>query len=160
MPESDEDDAPRLPADVLKRVALYQRWVIACVLSQLTMWLGIFVLSILNGEWVDFEVPVFLSLVLDFAGAAFAFLIYWAVRSPVWAVNAGLGVLALATALVVLDLLALVLVVGLLLLTVANGVATRALDRNGVRVGFFGADLNEIEGDGFGAYDDEVDAGW
>ncbi|VTT98284.1 unnamed protein product [Gemmataceae bacterium] len=158
MPESD-DDAPRLPADVLKRVAHYQRWVIACVLSQLTMWLGILVLSILNGGWVDFEVPVALSFVVDLAGAAFAFLIYWVVRSPVWAVGAGLGVIALVLAVLALDLWLVAPVVGLLLLTVANGVATRALGRNGVRVGFFGADLNEIADDGFGADDDE-DAGW
>ncbi|WP_439620427.1 hypothetical protein [Gemmata sp.] len=145
MPESD-DAAPRLPADVLRRVARYQRWVIACVLSQLTMWLGLLVLGILNGEWVDVEVPLFLTFVLDLAGAAFSFLIYWTVRDPFWAVVMGLA--------------AVPPIMGLLTMTAVNGTATATLTRNGVRVGFFGAELNEIEGDWFGAYDDEEDAGW
>lgn len=144
MPEFDED-VPRLPAEVLKRVARYQRWVIACVLSQITMWLGLLVLSILNGEWVDVEVPLFLTFVIDLAGAAFSFLIYWTVRDPFWAAVMGLA--------------AVPPIMGLLTMTAVNGTATATLNRNGVVVGFFGADLNEIEEGVLGGYDDE-DAGW
>lgn len=144
MSEFDED-SPRLHVEDLKRVARYQRWVIACVLSQITMWLCLLVLSVVERERIETDVPLFLTILLGMAGAIYAFLIYWTIRSPFWAVVMGLA--------------SIPPLLGLLVLTAVNGAATQALTRNGVKVGLFGADLNKIEADGGGFYDDE-DAGW
>ncbi|MBA4187156.1 MAG: hypothetical protein C0467_03975 [Planctomycetaceae bacterium] len=144
MPDFD-DNSPRLSVEELKRIARYQRWVIACVLAQITMWLGILILSILDGVWIDSELPLFLTVLLGLAGGVYAFLIYWEIRNPLWAAVMGLA--------------SILPLMGLLTLTAVNGLATQILNRNGVTVGFFGADVNTIEEQSGGFYDDE-DAGW
>jgi hypothetical protein len=142
--------ALRIPVDDLRRVASYQRWVIACVLTQITMWLGLLVIAtvdganVLDGARVGTDLPRFLTWLLGVGGGMYAFLIYWSLGSPVRAVLMGLACVPP--------------LLGLLALTAVNGAATRALNDSGVKVGLFGADLNEIrEGSVF--YDDE-DAGW
>lgn len=144
MPEFD-DDTPRLPMEVLKSVAFHQRWLIACVLSQVAMWLMLLALGVVGGEWVDLESALVLSFFLNLPGAALSYFTYSPIRSPLWAA--------------VMFLAALPPVLGLLTMTVANGVATAALARNGVPVGLFGVDQAEIGDRIFGVYDDE-DAGW
>jgi len=131
--------------DELKRIARYQRWVIACVLAQITMWLCLLVLSFLERGWVDTDIPLFLTVLLDLAGAVYAFLIYWTMRNPFLAVVMGLA--------------SIPPLLGLLALTAVNSTATRTLNANGVHVGFFGADLNKMEEEG-GIYYDDEDAGW
>jgi len=144
MPDFDEE-SPRFPMSELKLIARYQRWVIACVLAQITMWLCLLVMSFLQGGWVDTDIPLFLTVILDIAGAVYAFLIYWTMRNPVLAVIMGLACIPP--------------LLGLLALTAVNSTATRTLTANGVHVWFFGADLNTMEEEG-GIYYDDEDAGW
>jgi len=144
MPDFDED-SPRLPMSELKLIARYQRWVIACVLAQITMWLCLLVMSFLERGWIETDIPLFLTVLLDIAGAVYAFLIYWTMRNPFLAVVMGLA--------------SIPPLLGLLALTAVNSTATRTLTANGVHVGFFGVDLNKMEEEG-GIYYDDEDAGW
>lgn len=143
MPDFDEDN-PRLPGEELRRIARYQRWVIACVLAQISLWVALLVLAIANGRGIDLDVPICLTLILGIAGGAYSFLIYWQIRDPFWACVMGVA--------------SMVPFLGFFALAAVNSAATQLLNRNGVQVGFFGADLNKIE-DGGWVYDDE-DAGW
>jgi hypothetical protein len=144
MPDFD-DDHPRLPGEELRRLARYQRWVIACVLAQISMWVAaLLMMGFLSGSSIDMDVPLFLTLILGVAGGVYAFLIYWAIRDPFWACMMGFA--------------SMVPFLGFLALAAVNSETTKLLNRNGVQVGFFGADLNKIE-DGGWVYDDE-DAGW
>jgi len=129
----------------LKLIARYQRWVIACVLAQITMWLCLLVMSFLERGWIETDIPLFLTVLLDIAGAVYAFLIYWTMRNPFLAVVMGLA--------------SIPPLLGLLALTAVNSTATRTLTANGVHVGFFGVDLNKMEEEG-GIYYDDEDAGW
>ena len=140
-----DEDTPRLPVADLKRLAGYQRWVIACVLAQITMWLGILVMSIVDGGWIDTDVPKFLTWIFGIGGGIYAFLIYWTLRNPFFALVMGLA--------------SVIPFLGLLTLTVVNGAASRILNRNGVQVGLFGADLNEIQERAF-EFEDGDDPGW
>ncbi|GIW91876.1 MAG: hypothetical protein KatS3mg109_2308 [Pirellulaceae bacterium] len=106
-------------------VARYQRGVIVCLLLAI----------ILNIAQVFIPEPFRLlgGLALLTAGVAsmvFVILLAIKVYHPI------LGVL--------LGILALVPCIGLLALLVVNGKATRILQENGIRVGFFGADLSQI----------------
>jgi len=134
-----------LPMSELKLIARYQRWVIACVLAQITMWLCLLVMSFLERGWIETDIPLFLTVLLDIAGAVYAFLIYWTMRNPFLAVVMGLA--------------SIPPLLGLLALTAVNSTATRTLTANGVHVGFFGVDLNKMEEEG-GIYYDDEDAGW
>lgn len=145
MPMLDYDaNHPRLPGDELRRLARYQRWVIACVLAQITMWVTLLVMWAREGGGMDLDIPVFLTIILGVVGGVYAFLIYWSIRDPFWA-----GVMGVASMIPFLGFFALATV---------NSETTKVLNRNGVSVGFFGADLNKIE-DGGWVYDDD-DAGW
>lgn len=134
-----------MPMSELKLIARYQRWVIACVLAQITMWLCLLVMSFLERGWIETDIPLFLTVLLDIAGAVYAFLIYWTMRNPFLAVVMGLA--------------SIPPLLGLLALTAVNSTATRTLTANGVHVGFFGVDLNKMEEEG-GIYYDDEDAGW
>src|SRR5262245_6904880 len=133
MPEFDDPDAPRRPAEELRRVARYQRWIVGAVFCQLALWLGYYIR--MHGYLTDFgnqtNLPVAITFIIGIAGGVYAFLIYWTIRNPLWA-----GVMGLACFLPFL---------GLLALTVVNGTATRFLTANGVRVGWFCADPDAIE---------------
>ena len=93
------------PADELRRVARYQRWLIASVVIQVTLWVAWLILSAANQSigvrWESFLLQV--TVILGCVGGVYAFLIYWTVRDPFWAVAMGLasvppflGVFALA----------------------------------------------------------------
>jgi hypothetical protein len=147
MPVYDDEDAvgPQTPADDLRRVARYQRWVIATVLAQITLWIGYLVLGSLNGSGFGGggRFAVVLTVALGCVGGVYTFLIYWTLRQPVQAVVIGLACLPP--------------LIGLFGLMAVNMAATRMLGSNGVSVGVFGADLDSIE-DTPGLYDE--DAGW
>ncbi|MCE9566124.1 MAG: hypothetical protein K8U57_29230 [Planctomycetes bacterium] len=162
MPDFDEDN-PRLPVEELKRIAGYQRWVIACVLAQVTMWLGILVMNVADGDLVELDIPVLVTCLLGGVGGIFAFLIYQAIRDPLWAGVMGLAVIVPAVGVFLLPSLSwltvLLPVMSLLALTVVTSATTQVLNRNGVKIGLFGADLNEIK-ESFEYEDDGEDPGW
>jgi hypothetical protein len=144
----DEDDGRRRPTEELRRIARYQRWLIATLLAQVGLWVGFVALTALGvGPAGDgLRLPLFLAFLIGCVGGIFAFLLGWTVRGPVSAVAMGVGVV--------------VPCLGLVVLTVVNGMATTALRANGVRVGMFGADPDAIAGDEpYGTAEDD-DAGW
>jgi hypothetical protein len=132
-------------ADELRRVARYQRWLIAVVLAQLVLWLGYVALMVLGGELEDeLRLPMVLTFILGAVGAVFVFLTSWELRGALVA-----AVFALTT---------FVPCMGLLVIVLVNGYATAELRKNGVRVGFFGANPGEIRDRP--SYDDDDEAGW
>jgi hypothetical protein len=141
----DDDGVLRRPADDLRRLARYQRWIVGVVLAQIALWIGFLLLSLVRGEAVGdgMGFPLFLTVVLGFAGGLFAFLIYCTVRNPV--IGLVMGAACVPPFL------------GVLALVVVNGVATRALESDGILVGMFGADADAIE-DVPGLYDEQD--GW
>ena len=147
---SNDADGPRRPVDELRRIARYQRWLIATLLAQLALWVGFVALSALGagpvGDGLRF--PLLFTVILGCVGGGFAFLLAWTVRGPASAVVMGLGVV--------------VPCLGLVVLTIVNGIATTTLRENGVRVGLFGADPDAITDAGLyaGAEDEEDDPGW
>lgn len=147
--EEDDEDGPRRPVEELRRIARYQRWLIATLLAELGLWVGFVALSWLGagpiGDGLRF--PLVLTVILGCVGGIYAFLICWTVRGPVPAVVMGLAVV--------------VPLLGLVAITVVNGYATTALQANGVRVGIFGADVDSI-GEATGLYGDGEDdnPGW
>ncbi len=145
MPGHDEEIARR-PADELQRVARNQRWIVAVVLAQLALWAGCLFLGLTRrGGSLDLEFPLFLTVALGCVGGIYAFLIYWTVRDPFWAVVMGLA--------------SIPPVVGLLTLTVVNGTATRTLNASGVAVGLFGAEPADID-TAFAWLDEDGDDTW
>jgi hypothetical protein len=146
--EFDEYDRPGggRPADQLRRIARYQRWLIAVVLGQLVLWLAFIVLMALDpndvGDAIAF--PMVLTLILGGVGAVFVFLTAWELRG--------------AFAALVFGLATFVPCMGLLVITLVNGYATAELKKHGLRVGLFGASAADVE-DRRSLYDDE-DAGW
>lgn len=132
-------------ADGLKRIARYQRWLIAVVLAQLALWLGFIALTVLNsGRAPVIYLPGVLTLVLGGVGGIFVFLLAWELRG--------------AFAAVVFGLATFVPCIGLIVLTLVNGYASAELRKHGVKVGVFGASLADIDLRE-SLYDDE-DAGW
>ncbi|QJW95488.1 hypothetical protein [Frigoriglobus tundricola] len=132
-------------ADGLKRIARYQRWLIAVVLAQLALWLGFIALTLLNsGRAPGIDFPGVLTLILGGVGGVFVFLLAWELRG--------------AFAAVVFGLATLVPCIGLIVLTLVNGYASTELRKHGVKVGVFGAGLADIDSRE-SLYDDE-DAGW
>ena len=145
MPEYDDDPPPRRSADDLRRLARYQRWIVAVVLAQVGLWIGYLVLALARDEPIAGppRFTIILTVILGCAGGIFAFLIYCTVRNPVS------GLMMAAACIPPL--------LGLLALVVVNSTATRELEANGVPVGMFGADPDIIE-DIPGLYDE--DEGW
>lgn len=131
---TDHDEAERRPSEELRRIARYQRWLMACVLTQLALWVGCAALSVSGrtfGLGDDFALA--LTVILGSAGGIYAFLIYWTVRDPLWAAVMGLA--------------SMPPFLGVLTLVAVNVTATRALTANGVAVGLFGADADAIAGE-------------
>ncbi len=129
------------PVEELRRIARYQRWLVAVVLGQLVLWMGYLVLSILGSRLEDdLRFPLVLTFILGGVGAVFVFLTSWELRGAFVAV-----VFAMAT---------VVPCMGLLVIVLASGYATAELRKNGVRVGLFGASADEIR-DRPSYYDDD-----
>lgn len=143
--DGDEFGPAERSVDDLKRIARYQRWLIAVVLAQLALWGGFVALIALGGPGdARPQLPVVLTFILGGVGAVFVFLLAWELRGPFVAVALGL-----ATVLPCM---------GLFVLTLVSGYASAELKRHGVKVGIFGtapADIDERPS----LYDDE-DAGW
>ena len=148
---SDLDDlldkltAPRRPADDLRRLARYQRWIVGLTLAQVTLWLACLLIVILRGVQSDvaFRFPLAVTVTLGCVGGVFAFLIYCTIRNPVVAIVMGAACIPP--------------LLGVLALVVVNGAAARELKADGVPVGMFGADADAIE-DVPGLYDEQD--GW
>jgi hypothetical protein len=147
----DWDDAGR-PAgersgEDLKRIARYQRWLVAVVLAQLALWVGFIALVGLGGmRNADraMQFPSVLTLILGAVGAVFVFLVSWELRGAFAAVAFGGATL--------------IPCVGLLVLAMVSGYATTELRKHGVKVGLFGASLDAID-ERPDPYGDD-DAGW
>lgn len=140
----DENDSPRRSVPELQRIARYHRWLIATLLAQLTLWGGFILLMFLSGGGVNFRFALVLTCILGAVGGIYAFLLYCQLRRPFWGVVIGLAIV--------------VPVLSLLAITVANNTASLVLKANGVKVGMFGANIDEIEEASL--YDDIDDAGW
>lgn len=138
----DEFGPPERPVEALKRIARYQRWLIAVVLAQLALWAGFIVLMPLLGGSVQF--PVVLTFILGCVGGIYVFMLSWELKGPFAAF-----VFAPATIFPCM---------GLLILTLVNGYASAELKRHGIKVGVFGASERAIT-ERPSLYDDE-DAGW
>lgn len=109
----------------VRAVALYQKGIVVCILAYLVC-LGL----ALAGFAILQNVVPWVALVAVLVGAVLVVLL--AIR----VYGVGLGI--------VLGLLTLVPLLGLLILLMVNGKATRVLRDNGARVGLFGADLSTI----------------
>lgn len=132
-------------AEGLRRIARYQRWLIAVVLAQLALWGGFIAIMVLSrGRGADVQFPVVLTIILGVVGGLFVFLLSWELRGPFAATVFGIATV--------------VPCIGLLILTMVNGYATTELRKHGVPVGVFGASLAAID-ERPSPYDDE-DAGW
>jgi hypothetical protein len=140
------DDAPRRAADELRRIARYQRWVIAIMLAQAALWVGYLLLSYARGEnpREGLGLPVRLTFILGGVGGIFTFLLYWTLRGPFLALVMGLAAVPPCF--------------GMLVMVVASAKATEVLKQNGVRVawlfGAFDGDIHDYE------ELDTDDAGW
>lgn len=142
--EPDRARGERSP-DALRRIVGYQRWLIAVVLAQLALWLGVVALTAAaGGRGNELRFPVTLTLVLGAVGGIFVFLLSCEIRG--------------AFAAVVFGLATVVPCMGLVILTLVNSYASAELKKHGVKVGLFGASSADVK-DRPSPYDDE-DAGW
>ncbi len=111
----------------LRGVAWYQKGIIACILVQLLFIIGLFT--------VPEELRPLAQLALIPIGlASTVFLFLLAIK----VYGTGIGIL--------LGILTFVPCLGLLLLLMVNGKATRVLRQNGYQVGFLGARLSQFDG--------------
>ena len=109
----------------LKSIATYQKGILICIL--------IYLLTIVGNFFIPEDVQILLGLALAVLGVVstvFVFLL------AIKVYNTGVGIL--------LGLLALVPCLGLIVLLVINGKATRILQQNGHKVGLLGADLSQF----------------
>ncbi|HVX59237.1 MAG TPA: hypothetical protein VHC19_01500 [Pirellulales bacterium] len=109
----------------LKNIATYQKGILVCIL--------IYLLTIVGNFFIPEDVQILLGLALAVLGVVstvFVFLL------AIKVYNTGVGIL--------LGLLALVPCLGLIVLLVINGKATRILQQNGHKVGLLGADLSQF----------------
>lgn len=142
-----DDDLPRRPAAELRRIARYQRWIVAVVLAQIALWLGFILLSLISGQnpGSGLRFPTILTFFLGGVGGIYAFLTYWSIRGPFAALIMGLGSIPPC--------------MGIFVLMVVNATATGVLKENGVRLWFFwGAMESDILDDH--ELGDEEDEGW
>ncbi len=113
----------------LKQLAMYQRGLILCLLVQILA-------GAANGVARANLIPILASvtalvvLIAIIAGVVFAILVATRVYSTV------LGIF--------LGLLAIIPCVGLVILLVINQAATKKLTENGIKVGFFGANMSQF----------------
>lgn len=140
----DEFGPPERSVEALKRIARYQRWLVAVVLAQLALWAGFIGLTLVGGGGNSVQFPVALTFLLGCVGGIYVFLLSWELKGPFAAF-----VFAPATVFPCM---------GLLILTLVNGYASAELKRHGIKVGVFGASERAIT-ERPSLYDDE-DAGW
>ncbi len=117
----------------LRRVGVYQKGIIICILLYFV--LGIAQAFIVPSVPADARLIVSIAtrlcvLGLFLTATVFVVLLAMKVYSPV------LGV--------VLGVFTLVRCIGLIVLFLVNGKATKVLKQNGIKVGFFGADLSQV----------------
>jgi hypothetical protein len=145
MADLTDDDVPRRPAEELRRIARYQRWVVAVILAEVALWVGFIAISWLRDSPFNdgLRIPIVFSFILGGVGGIFTFLLYWTVRGPLAAMLHGLTAVPPA--------------LGTLVLLLANTTATTVLKNHGVRVGIFGAFEADIPDD---PPDDEFDGDW
>jgi hypothetical protein len=144
-PDDPPEDERRPPAD-LRRIALYQRLLILCLLAQLLLWVG-YVVAVTTGLARDNGEGAVLALIwtagIGLLGGAIVFLVTAKLD------GAALGLM--------LGALTVIPCLGLVAITAVSTRATAALRANGVRVGLFGARSSDIEA-GAGGFDpDEYD---
>lgn len=115
------------PAGIdLRAVARRQKWVIYCIAAYLTL-----VLSLPGAPSEDFDLVIqVFGLAIVVTAAVLVFLLAIAIYNP--------GVSA------ILGIVALVPLVGLFVLLVLSGSATRVLRKHGIRVGLIGASWRTI----------------
>jgi hypothetical protein len=146
-PFDDHERDLKRDTERLRRLARYQRWLIAVVLGQLVVWLGFIVLMVLGREIGrdPMRLPMMLTVVLNGIGAIFLALTMVELGRPLGATIFGFA--------------ALFPCIGLLIITLVNSYATTELQKHGVKVGLFGANLADIENRP-SPYDIDEDAGW
>jgi hypothetical protein len=121
----------------LKRVAVYQKGLLVCILVQLILFIAVFLII----EVSQFAIPpedrfILLHLfnlaysLVAITGTVFTFLL----AIKVYNVVAG----------ALLGLLTLIPCLGLIVLLIVNQKATHILQQNGIKVGLMGANLREI----------------
>jgi H+/Cl- antiporter ClcA len=147
MPHFNDPTGPRRPADQLRRIARYHRWVIAVMIAQVTLWLGYLIVGFAR----DFDIhdglrfPTIFSMILGGVAAVFIFLLYWTLRGPFSALI--MGVAAIPPC------------IGILALLAASTTATAALRTSGIPVGLLGAADHDIPDDHL-PYEFDEDEGW
>lgn len=109
----------------LRNVATYQKGILVCILINLLALLSQFAIPVEYLPMVSVGI-----LLVGLVGAVFVFLL--AVK--VYGVLLG----------IVLGLLSLIPLLGLLVLLIINGKATKVLKQNGIKVGLLGADRSAI----------------
>ena len=119
--------------DGIRKVAVYQRAIILCLLANIAIYVALMVAqgaiagasgSILN-----------LLLVLLFLAIGITQLVF-IVLLAIEVYNVGVGIL--------LGLLSLIPCLGLLILLMVNQKATKTLQQNGIKVGFLGVDMSQF----------------
>ena len=132
---ADLNGPARRPADELRRIARYQRWVVAVLLAELALWVGYLVIGAVRGEplAIGMRFPIVLTLILGGVGGVYTFLIYWTIRGPFLAIVMGLAALPPA--------------LGTIVLLLANTTVTRILSDHGIRAGLLGAFEADIPDD-------------
>lgn len=109
----------------VKRVASYQKSILVCILIY---FIGVFGAPTVPPEFRPFVAIALFAVIIT--GTIFVFLLAIKVYSV------GVGIL--------LGILALVPCVGLLVLLLINGKATRILKQNGIKVGLLGANMSQF----------------
>lgn len=109
----------------LRKVAAYQKGILSCISVYLAAVFSQFVLPFEVRQWLMIAV-----VVTGVIGAVFVFRLSIKLNGTVTGIIYGI--------------LTFVPLVGMLMLLIVNGKATRVLKENGIRVGLFGADVSSI----------------
>lgn len=115
------------PRTDLREIAARQRNLMYCILAYILLIVSQFVLPRDLGMFIAGA-----ALIVSITAVVFVFMLSIALY------NTGVGVL--------LGVLTLIPLLGLVVLLVVNGKATAVLRQHGVRVGFLGADPNQVPG--------------
>ncbi len=123
-----EKNRPGSANENLRQVATYQRGLIFCILIYILAAVAYGVLTQVNRFLA--VIPSLVVLCAIIAGIVFAILVATRVYST------GTGI--------VLGILVIIPCVGLVILLVINQAATKMLTGNGIKVGFFGANMSQF----------------
>lgn len=111
--------------DDVRRVAVYQKGVLFCILIYLSAYIGLFL--------VPPEAAIVPGLILvgvALTSIVFVFLLAMKIYNPVMGIILGIGII--------------IPVIGLIILLMVSSKATKILRDNGIQVGLLGADLSKI----------------